>query len=111
MYVYDDEDNAAMNDDPFLGIHNPTVYLSRQEMKAEEHDLPFTDDKPDNGCWNCLEYNCSKGACMLRWNNNDPDYYNPELDDREPDHMCCDDWQKDPDADPEDFFGHWGNEP
>lgn len=32
-YIYNDEDNTAMNDD-FIGYHNPTVYLSRAEMKA-----------------------------------------------------------------------------
>ena len=30
-------------DDPFLGIHNPTVYLSAAEMKALE-EIPFCDD-------------------------------------------------------------------
>lgn len=34
-YIYNDEDNAAMNDD-FLGYHNPTVYLSRAEMEYYE---------------------------------------------------------------------------
>ena len=36
------EEQETDDDDPFLGIHNPTVYLSRAEMKAEE-ELPFTD--------------------------------------------------------------------
>ena len=31
-------------DDPFLGIHNPTVYLSSAEMKAMENEIPFCDD-------------------------------------------------------------------
>ena len=67
MYIYDGEYNAPMNgpaidthepeikdgrmmimdriDDPFDGPHNPTVYLSRAEMKAWESGeaLPFTD--------------------------------------------------------------------
>ena len=34
-YIYNDEDNVAMNDD-FLGYHNPTVYLSRAEMEYYE---------------------------------------------------------------------------
>ena len=35
-YIYNDEDNAAMNDDPFSGPHNPTVYSSYEEMRAIE---------------------------------------------------------------------------
>lgn len=68
-YIYDGEYNVPMNaaaiethdpeikdgrmmimdrielDDPFDGPHNPTVYLSRAEMKAWESGeaLPFTD--------------------------------------------------------------------
>ena len=68
-YIYDGETNAPMNgaavethdpeikdgrmmimdheddDDAFTGPHNPTVYLSRAEMKAWESGeaLPFTD--------------------------------------------------------------------
>lgn len=34
-YIYNDEDNVAMNDD-FLGYHNPTVYLSRADMEYYE---------------------------------------------------------------------------
>lgn len=34
-YIYNDEDNEAMND-PFTGIHNPTVYGSRAEMNYYE---------------------------------------------------------------------------
>ena len=33
-YIYNDEDNAPMNEDPFTGYHNPTVYNSRAEMEA-----------------------------------------------------------------------------
>ena len=36
MYVYNDEDNYPMNEDPFDGYHNPTVYTSRAEMKYYE---------------------------------------------------------------------------
>jgi hypothetical protein len=35
-YVYNDEDNAPMLDDPFDGPHNPTVYTSREEMRYFE---------------------------------------------------------------------------
>ena len=73
-YIYDGEFNAPMNDvavdnhapeikdgkmmvmeheedgDPFMGPHNPTVYLSRAEMKAMEEPLPFT-DPPEP--WEC----------------------------------------------------------
>ena len=67
-YIYDGEYNVPMNavaiethdpeikdgrmmimdridiNDPFDGIHNPTVYLDRAEMKSVEgEELPFTD--------------------------------------------------------------------
>lgn len=35
-YIYNDEDNNPMNDDPFVGAHNPTVYSSRAEMEYVE---------------------------------------------------------------------------
>ena len=35
-YIYNDEDNEAMHD-PFMGYHNPTVYLSRSEMDYYEN--------------------------------------------------------------------------
>lgn len=108
-YIYNDEDNAPMNEDALSGFHNPTVYSDRAEMKAIESDMPFTEEKPDDGCWNCMNYDPSRGACTIRWNNLDDSYYNPDLDDREPDDYCID-HDTDPDADPEEWdFG--GNEP
>ena len=51
MYLYDDEDNAPMNDEAFDRIdkdgHNPTVYQSYAEMKAEEKKIPFADEEDD----------------------------------------------------------------
>lgn len=35
-YIYNDEDNAPMNDDAWAGYHNPTVYSSRDEMEYVE---------------------------------------------------------------------------
>ena len=125
-FVYDDEDNVPMNDDAFDRIdqngHNPTVYTSYAEMKAEEA-LPFTDVpdcehcvhhngqecttwdcdfEPKNGCWDCRNYDPAKGACTIRWNNMDESYYNPDLDDVEYDGFC-DEWVEDEQADWSDF--------
>ena len=102
-YLYDDEDNVPMNDEHFDPIepdgHNPTVYKSYVEMKAEEQALPFT-DPPENGCWNCLHFDWKHEACTLNWNNYDESYYNPNTDDRELTDIC-DYHDIDPDADPE----------
>ena len=63
-YIYNDEDNAPMNEDAFAGYHNPTVYNDRAEMKAVEAGLPFTDTIP-NGCWNCKnEHKCKNAGCL-----------------------------------------------
>ena len=35
-YIYNDEDNAPMNEDAFSGFHNPTVYTDLAEMKYYE---------------------------------------------------------------------------
>lgn len=104
MYIYNDEDNVPMNEDIF-DFHNPTVYGSLAEMKVVDQEIPFT-DKPENGCWNCMQYDGDR--CMKLWNNADPDYYNPNTDDKEPDD-CCEDWEECPDSVYEDYFG--GNEP
>lgn len=104
LYIYNDEDNAPMND-----FHNPTIYHTLSEMKAAEESIPFTDPKPDDGCWNCVHFDWKHEACTIRWNNLDEDYYNPDLDDRELTDYC-EDHETDPDADPECLeFG--GNEP
>lgn len=109
MYIYNDEDNAPMNDD-FMGMHNPTVYLSRAEMKAMEEPVP-SEEYPEDGCWNCLNYDPSKGACTVRWNNLDESYYNPDLDDKKPDDYCSE-HETDDQAVWTDFFDeHGGNEP
>lgn len=102
MYVYNDEDNAPMND---FDHHNPTVYLS--EFEARMHDKygePEPVKKPSNGCWNCMDCDPGLMACTKCWNNLDKDYYNPDRDDVNPTDIC-DDWRLDPDADPEDWFG------
>ena len=69
-------------------------------------DLP---ERPSDGCWNCMNYDPSKDVCTKRWNNLDPCYYNPDLDDKDP-FDYCDDHVLDEDADYDDFdLG--GNEP
>jgi len=106
-YLYDDEDNVPMNDDAFDRIdqdgHNPTVYTSYAEMQDAEKDLPFT-DPPENGCWDCMSYDWTHEACTTNWNNMDESYYNPDIDDRDPDDHC-DDWELNPDAEWEDWHG------
>ena len=107
MYVYNDEDNVPMND--FMDEHNPTVYSSRMDMKAYEAEIPFSDSKPDDGCWNCLHFDWRHEACTINWNNMDEDYYNPNTDDRELTDYC-EYHETDPDADPE-CLELGGNEP
>ena len=105
-YIYNDEDNAPM---PDFGDHNPTVYLDRAEMRIFDRGGPEPQEKPADGCWNCLNFDWKHEACTLNWNNMDESYYNPDCDDRELTDIC-DDWEEDPDADPECLeFG--GNEP
>ena len=106
-YIYADEDNNPMFD---VDGHNPTVYTDRATMIAWEKGEPDQKEKPSDGCWNCIEYNPSKGACMLHWNNLDESYYNPDTDDREPDEHC-EEHKPDQDAVYDDFFGFGGNEP
>ena len=104
LHAYDDEDNVPMNDENFDPIdrdgHNPTVYTSWAEMKAEEAGLPFTDE-PEKGCWNCLEFDGDR--CMKDWNNADEDYYIPDRDDHDPTDYC-DDWELNEDVMREDYF-------
>lgn len=91
-YIYNDEDNAPMDE----RVMELTTYSSHAEMKADE--LPFTDnDRPENGCWNCMNFDYTHEACTVNWNNMDESYYNPACDDRKPDDIC-DDWEEDPDA-------------
>ena len=93
-YIFNDEDNAPMNDDAWDGPNSPT-------FKAE-NPLPFTDPPvPPDGCWNCREYNGT--FCTRLWNNLDECYKETERDFREPeDH--CDEWQKDESVKPEDYW-------
>ena len=100
-YIYNDEDNSPMFDNPYdMNGHNPTVYSSRAEERAIESGLPFTDPGPDDGCWNCMNFDWTREACTLNWNNMDESYYNPDIDDRD-----LTDWREynetDPEADPE----------
>ena len=86
--------------------HNPTVYADEYEARMfDKYGYP-DHDEPDNGCWNCIQYDGNR--CMKEWNNLDPCYYVPGRDDKEPED-CCEDHETDHDAVWEDFFG--GNEP
>jgi len=98
-YLYDDEDNVPMNDEAFDRIEQevstPVAFV---EMKMEE-SLPFDDPTPDNGCWNCIEYDGDR--CHKMWNNNEEDYYLPCRDDKGWDE-CCEDWEENKDISWED---------
>ena len=83
--------------------HNLTTYSSYEEMKAVESGIPFN-EKPENGCWNCMDYCPGRYACTLNWNNLDESYYNPDTDDHDPDYIC-ENWNLDPEAVWEDYFG------
>ena len=94
-YIYNDEDNVPMRDDAWDEtdrIMKYTTYTSRAEMEAHDKGIPFDDPEPDNGCWNCIEFDGDR--CHKEWNNNDEDYYDPDRDDKQPtDH--CSDWERD----------------
>ena len=86
--------------------HNPTTYLDAAEQRYYESGQWLADEerknwKPENGCWNCLEYDGNH--CMKEWNNADPDYYVDWRDEKKPDDYC-DDWDHDEDAVWEQFF-------
>ena len=64
---------------------------------AAEHKLMMKNDPyyahchgggkvPSPCCQYCTEYDGDR--CHIRWNNNDECYYNPDLDDKEPDDLC-----------------------
>ena len=85
--------------------HNPTVYSSPDEMRAAEKEIPFTDEpeKPEDGCWNCWNFDWKREACTAGWNNLDESYYNPDTDDRELTDWC-EMHDKDPDVDWREVF-------
>lgn len=105
VYHEYDPDGEGLN--LFIGQHGKFI-CGFNEYWGEDfkHPINFYNDgrEHSDGCWNCREYNPEKMACMLRWNNADPDCYYPELDDRKPD-QTCNEHQYDPDAVWEDFFG------
>lgn len=108
-YVYDDEDNVSLIEDR-CG-HNPTVYADRATMKAWEHGEPEPKaQKPEDGCWNCMNFDWKHEACTVNWNNMDESYYNPDIDDRKLTDYC-EYHDPDPDVDPADCFDFGGNEP
>ena len=111
-YIYNDEDNAPMNEDAFdKGGHNPTVYLSAYEARMyDRHGEPEPKENPADGCWNCMNFDWKHEACTVNWNNMDESYYNPDIDDRKLTDYC-DYHEVDPDIDPADCFDFGGNEP
>jgi hypothetical protein len=103
MYIYNDEDNAPMNDHlAEFDFHNPTVYGSRAEMLAIESGAYEEKEEHENGCWNCTNYDGNR--CTKEWNNLDPSYYIDWRDDKKPDDYC-DDWELEEGSIYEDFFG------
>ena len=60
-------------------------------------EYPYAPDRPSDGCWNCMLYDPSKGACTKEWNNGNERHYLPERDNKEPDDYC-DDHDYDPEA-------------
>ena len=71
----------------------------RKPTEAERKAVPMM-DKPNNGCWNCMNFDWKHEACTLNWNNLDESYYCPDTDDRDLTDFCYD-HEPDPDADPE----------
>jgi len=113
-YIYEDEDNAPMNEEAWdKDGHNPTVYLDKAEMRYYESGqarqdmlkeaIPFTEH--EDGCWNCVHFDWNREACSAGWNNMDESYYNPDRDDRNYDDWC-EMHETDPDAKWEDVFGN-----
>ena len=84
--------------------HNPTVYPDAYTMMMYERYGEPEPVEPDNGCWNCINFDWKHEACTLNWNNMDEDYYNPDIDDRELTDWC-EDHETDPDVDWKDVFG------
>lgn len=102
-YIYNDEDNAPMNDEAFdRGGHNPTVYQSAYEARMyDKHGEPAL-KKHDDGCWSCRHYNGD--FCTILWNNLDEAYKVDWRDAKDPDDKC-DEWEHDEDAIWEDYHG------
>ena len=109
-YSYDDEDNRPMSYSVLAGLedehgHNPTIYHTRAEMKADEQGLPFDDPRPDDGCWNCFNFDWKREACTAGWNNLDESYYNPDTDKRELTDYC-ENHDRDDSVDPKEVFDY-----
>jgi hypothetical protein len=115
-YLYDDEDNAPMNEEKFVikdirpGLDGKR-YVAHQFKSIEEAskyykslkdpDAPFN-DPPGNGCWNCLQFNGD--YCTLLWKHMDESYKIEDRDARDPDDWCPS-WEKDEQAIWEDYHG------
>ena len=113
-YIYNDEDNSPMIESEIdrlysdENVHHVTGYFSLSEARAaERYEVP--EGKPEDGCWNCMNFDWTREACTIGWNNMDESYYNPNCDDHDPTDWC-EYHDLDPDVKPEDWdFG--GNEP
>ena len=96
----------AMKEDPYLKY---TTYSCKAEEEADlRGEIPFS-EPPENGCWNCMNFDWNHEACTANWNNMDESYYNPDTDDRELTDYC-EYHETDPDADPE-CLNYGGNDP
>ena len=93
-YIYNDEDNLPMIDDPFdqpPRYHNVTTYATPLEMKmVERGELPFDERKPDDGCWNCESY--VGHYCTKNWGGS-PDYHDHTRD-RRTANEYCENWEE-----------------
>ena len=78
------------------------------EMAAYYRHIHELDERcknePENGCWNCMNFDWRREACTVNWNNMDESYYNPNTDDRNLTDYC-ENHETDPDADWEEIFG------
>ena len=88
-------------------------FATFDEMAAYYKNVHDFDERrknePEDGCWNCMNFDWRREACTVNWNNMDESYYNPNTDDRNLTDYC-EYHETDPDADPECLeFG--GNEP
>ena len=81
-YVYNDEDNNPMH-----GVQPRWRISPEGKIQFIEKVEPEV-DTTKRGCWCCFNYDGDH--CTKNWNNLDPSYYVPCLDDKKPDEICDD---------------------
>lgn len=94
MSAYSDWKCGAITDEEYRSYCRWEDAMDRAEEREE----------PDDGCWNCMNFDWNHEACTVNWNNMDESYYNPDIDDRELTDYC-EYHETDPDADWEEIFG------